>query len=459
MTHTVRMMRRLGAALCLGLFVAQASAEVAPLTVGAVSQGLQDAVAGFNLAIQAAGAEARSSGASMAGNAQNVITDIDRQLGNRLNTSIDQLSGIERRLADDAVLLTRQVRAAGVALAGATGDEARRTIAEADITAYHASYSLPCRSLVPRIVYSWPRDIRRATGPAEIHLKGNFLDIGTAPKVTVDDEVAEVLGRTRNELTVKIPGKVMAALTDARSVRVAAYLNENRRKNYLVYCHEKIAPLPVALAAAQLLRPELSFKVNIKVGGTFDALEPVSTTTRYNRIDNNHEASFDDNHQICLPADYVLNPAAPPVLTIESLNCNSSVGTPTIAGERCVVVPAHLGGCGVRRALGVVVDHRGRGWFAYNVQLNGLKKVPGTINEQQFELDSPDGVQRSFSVVHPDASKQLLNARWQYAATVHVNEGSKLVRAIMAGSGNPNPEGVTTRMQDGVAYVEVSDAL
>ena len=450
---------RLGTALLLSLWMSHAGAQVAPLTVGAVSSALQDALAGFNLAIATAGAEARSTGASLAGNAQNVITDLDRQLGNRLSTSIEQLSGIERQLADDAILLTRQVRAASVAVATLTAEEARRTIADADITAYNASYSLPCRSLTPRIIYSWPRDIRRGREPAEIHLKGNFLDVGKTPVVTVDGVAAEVIGRSRNDLTVRIPPKVMAAIVNPRSVQVAANLEENRRTNLWLYCHERIASMPVALTAAQLLRPELGYKVSVQVSGVFDALEPISTTTTYRRIDNNHEASFDDNRQICLPADYVLNPAAPTVLVINSLNCNSSVGTPVIAGERCVVVPAHLGGCGVKRVLGAVVDYKGRGWFDYDVTLNGVRKVPATIAAQQFDMVSPEGAQRSFSAAHPDAGKNLLNPRWQYTATVQVNEGDQLVRTIVAGSGNPNPEGVSTRIKDGVAFVEIADTI
>lgn len=450
---------RMGTALLLSLIVSHASAQVAPLTVGAVSAALQDALAGFNLAIATAGAETRSTGASLAGNAQNVITDIDRQLGNRLTTSIDQLSGVERQLAEDAILLTRQVKAAGVAVVTLTADEARRTMAEADITAYNASYSLPCRSLTPRIVYSLPREIRRGKGPAEIHLKGNFLDVGKMPLVTVDGVAATIVGRNRNELTVRVPEKVMGSIVNPRSVQVAAHLEENRRTNFWLFCSEKIVAMPAPLTDAQLLRPELGYKVSLQVGGVFDALEPLSTTTNYSRTDNNHEASFDDNHQVCLPADYVLNPAKPPVLTIKSANCNSSVGTPTIAGERCVVVPAHLGGCGVVKQFGIIIDHKGRGWFDYDVTLNGVKKVPATIAVQQFDMVSPDGAQRSFSAAHSEASKNLLNPRWQYAATVQVTEGTQLVRTIVAGSGNPNPDGVTTRIKDGVAFVEIADTI
>lgn len=459
MKSSVANFLRLCTALFLCLFLSHSSAQVNPMTVGAVSSALQEALAGFNLTIATAGAEARSTGASLAGNAQNVITDIDRQLGNRLTSSIDQLSGVERQLADDAILLTKQIKTAGIAIVTLTSDEARRTIAEADITAYNASYSLPCRSLTPRIIYSWPREIRRGKGPAEIHLKGNFLDVGAAPEVTVDGAKAEILGRSRNELTVRVPAKVMASIVNPKSVQVAAHLDENRRTNYWLYCHEKIARMPSALTDAQMIRPELGYKVSLQVSGAFDGFEPISTNTAYDRSDNNHEASFDDNHQICLPADYVLNPAAPPVLAITSLNCNSSVGTPTIAGERCVVVPAHLGGCGVVRVLGTIVNHKGRGWFAYTVRLNGIKKIATAIPSQMFELTSPDGVQRSFSASHADANKNLLNPRWQYTATVQVNEGTQLIRTIVAGSGNPNPDGVSTRIKDGVAFVEIADAI
>jgi len=126
------------------------------LTVGAVRQGLNEALVGVQNAMVTAGSEGRALGNSLQANVQNVISDIDSRLGKRLEYTFDKLDDTERQFMVDSRDLIFRTRAASAALAGVIGDESRRTIGEADIAAYNATYSLPCRTQVPRVVYWLP---------------------------------------------------------------------------------------------------------------------------------------------------------------------------------------------------------------------------------------------------------------------------------------------------------------
>jgi hypothetical protein len=447
---------RLLAVVCLiwlGMANAMAQAIATTLTIASIKQALEEVLQSFNSVINTAGNEIRSSGASLAGNAQNVISDLNTQLGGRLNQTIGQLQGAQRQLAEDAVLLTRQMRDATNAIASNAGAEARRTVWEADITAYNASYSSPCRTLTPRVLYVTPDSLRRGSGPMEVRVRGNFLDIGSVPRVTVADKEAKLIARARSELVVALPPEVVASITDARSVQVAFPLQELRRTNYWVYCHERNADLAAPASVAVLVRPELSYHITGVIRGTYDTYESWSQGFKYSKSDGDCGANFDDNKQWCAPDGYELVPGGIS-LQRHSANCNSSIGDPQISGARCVVVPAHLGGCGYDNLI-VGRNCRGRGWFDYTLTLTARRATPANAPAHAFKFVSADGTQRNFQESHPQATGNLPNARWQYQVTVEVKEGSKILRTIAAGDGNPNPEGVSTKSSGGVVYVNV----
>src|SRR5262245_21908412 len=133
----VKIIVRLLAYFTFSIFLVFASspthAQTAVVTVLAIQKALEDTLSKFNSTLNTAGAEIRSSGASLASNAQNVLTDLNTQLGGRLNETIDQLKGAQRQLADDAIEVTRQLTQATSAIVTKSGQEARTTIAEADI--------------------------------------------------------------------------------------------------------------------------------------------------------------------------------------------------------------------------------------------------------------------------------------------------------------------------------------
>lgn len=433
-----------------------AFAQAEALTIFAVKTALEDALKAFSNAINTAGNEVRSTGTSLTTNAQNVITDINGQLGTRLQSTVGQLSGAQRQLADDAILLTRQVQQASIAVATQTGEQARQTIADADITAYNASYSLPCRDQSPRIVYATPSSLRRGTGTPEVRLRGNFLDIGDAPAITVDGKPAKLISRSRNELVLSIPSEVLAKLTDARSVPISVPAQEARRTNFWVHCYDRTVAVSPPLSQTVLLRPELTYTVTGSIGGVYDVFEPWSGKFHYEKSDNDCGANYDDHQQFCAPAGYSLNPAVAPTVSVNSANCNSSVGSPQIAGDRCVTVPAHLGGCGYDNLV-FAKNCEGRGWFNYDVTVTARKATSTAFVAFPFSLASADGTQRSFQAVHPAAAGNPPNAVWRYSVGVEVREGTRLLQTISAGDGNPNPTGMSSRVANGVVYVNVTD--
>ncbi|MGF9565038.1 hypothetical protein AAIH70_16100 [Neorhizobium sp. BT27B] len=451
MANIVRLMI-ISAVLTLSSITASAQG----LTVMAVKTALEDALKAFNSAINTAGNEVRSSGTSLATNAQNVIVDMNDQLGGRLTMSISQLDGLQRRLADDAIVLTRQIQQATLAVTNAAGEQTRQTIFEADITAYNASYSLPCRTLTPRIVYANPSALRRGSDLAEVRLRGNFLDIGENPTVKIDGKAADIIARSRNELVASIPKEVIDSISDTRSLPVAVRIDQAKRTNFWVYCYDRNTEMDSSLSTAIIVKPELYYNIHGSISGMYDVYDPWSHTFRYSKSDDDCGANYDDTQQFCAPDGYKLNPSGPFGIAKYSANCNSSIGDPQIAGARCVTVPAHLGGCGYRNFY-LGRECRGRGFFEYDVTVNAQVATRSAIQTYEFDHSSNGSVQRSFQATHPSAINPLPNVAWQYSIVVDIKEGTKTIKTISAGTGSPNPEGVVSRMVDGTVYIEVKD--
>jgi hypothetical protein len=213
------------AGLTLVLVGVDATAQTTAPTVLAVKSALEDALSSFNTSISTADSEVRSTGdlnslgvgvdapTSLTEDVQNVLSDLNSGLGGRLDSALDKLSTRQLQLVQDAQPLTKQLRAAAVAAPNRTdsaleiqsveselairrmGKEVRRTIYEADITAYNASYSLPCRDQIPRTFYVTPNQIWVGAGDDVVKVHGNFLDLGTVARAEVDSVPAHIVYR------------------------------------------------------------------------------------------------------------------------------------------------------------------------------------------------------------------------------------------------------------------------
>ena len=204
-------MSRIRVALLALFMCVSVPAWAQALTVLAAKSALEGAIAELRKALADTTNDLRSLGNSLQANAQNVVLDVDRTLGSKINLTFDRLDATELRLMEDVQALTKQVQTATSQIVSKAGDQARMTIVEADIAAYNASYSLPCRSAPPRVVASFPARLTARRTAATLQLKGNFLRQGNV-SVTVNDRPARVVERLDTSLTVELPPELVSSV-------------------------------------------------------------------------------------------------------------------------------------------------------------------------------------------------------------------------------------------------------
>lgn len=439
--------------LC-NITVSSAQDVATAATILSVKSALEDVLKQFNAIIQTAGNEVRSTGVSLSQNAGNLLSDIDQKYANRLNDTVESLSKLERQTIDDAILLTKQMQQATESLAKTTGSEARLTIAEADITAYNALYSLPCRDWIPRVLYVTPSEVRPSGDIPVLTVRGNFLDLGDEPAISIDGNPAKLLSRSRNELKVEIPPHYAESIDKTKAVRVSMPLNQTTRTNVLwLWCTSQTRKVENELSAAVTFRPNVQFKVSGVISGTKGSYDYLDLEPqRYNRSDKNCDASYADNQQFCVPEGWQVDKVIG--WAIFSANCNSNVSDPQVAGGNCMVVPAHLGGCGYDNFV-VGKNCKGRGFFDYTIRLRAKKGARAPIEAWQFEQASAVPVQKSFVFTHPQSMDGFENPDWTYEISVQILEGKKAPYTIQASNVNPNPEIIVTRINAGVLSIEI----
>ncbi|WP_095991164.1 hypothetical protein [Cystobacter fuscus] len=418
------------------------------LTIGAVSNALSNAITDFKSSLETVGGEVRGVGNSLQANAQNVISDIDRVFGRNVNLTFDRMDAQQRALYRDAQALTRQVRDATTALATKTGDELRRTIAEADISAYNISYSLPCRTQTPRIVYVATPRLRLGRDTPEITIRGNFLDWPAASEVTVDGTPARVIARSAGELRVAVPDAIVGAITAERSValRVPA---ENRKRKIFLFCSTTKERLELQASATLVPRRQVSISAWIK-----PTTLVAETRKQLHNYDSGKSGDCDINtdvsQQVCAAEGWQVSDITHFAET--GKNCGSNAGPPNVSGARCVHVPARLRGCGYRKYLGVK-ECKGRGWLSWDMSVGLTRDVRQDAQLQSFTVNAEGQSSWSF---HYKPSENLRGPTWSYGARVQVAEGNKIeVYEVSQAQENAGP--VSARLIDGTLAITLND--
>lgn len=82
------------------------------MTVLGVKEALEGAITEFRKVLAEATNDLQSLGNSLQAKAQNVVMDIDRSLGSKINLTFDRLDATEQRLIEDAQALTSQMEKA-----------------------------------------------------------------------------------------------------------------------------------------------------------------------------------------------------------------------------------------------------------------------------------------------------------------------------------------------------------
>lgn len=445
--------RILALSFCLFSTNSFAIDAAAGMTILSVKSLLEETLKSFNLTIATAGNEIRSTGVSLSQNAGNLLSDIDTKYANRMSETIGSLSKLERQTVDDAIVLTKQMQDATVLLAATTGEETRRAIAEADITAYNASYSLPCRDWIPRVLYVTPNELRPSGDIPTIKIRGNFLDLGKEPDVTIGDLPARIVARSRNELQIELPQKLILDTDRTKAVRISMPLEQQLNSRFLLWCPSRLEKMDHPQTTSIILRPNIQFNISGSISGTQGSyIYQDLPVQHFERSDNNCDASYDVNQQFCVPEGWQVDKVRH--WEIASANCNSSVASPQVAGGNCMTVPAHVGGCGYNNYY-LAKDCRGRGWVNYNIGLRAKKGSRDPIEKWDFKQSSIVPFQKTFVYNHPRSIENLDSPEWKYDVKVEVKEGSKSPYTIMASNVNPNPENVITRISGGVLSVEI----
>src|SRR5262245_38324041 len=102
--------------------VSASNAQEAFATIGAIRDGLSEALVGVQEATVTAGSEGQALGNSLQANIQNVIADIDSRFSKHRDYTLDRLDGAEKQFMSDARDLIFKTQAAAKALSKTVGD-------------------------------------------------------------------------------------------------------------------------------------------------------------------------------------------------------------------------------------------------------------------------------------------------------------------------------------------------
>lgn len=424
------------------------------MTVGQIREGLNQALTGIQQATLTAGGEVRASGNSLQANVQNVIADIDAKFANRFNVTYTTLDGEERQFMADARELIFRSQAAATALVNETGDQARQTVGDADIAAYDTSYSLPCRTQIPRIVYWTPSSAVARGEEVVVSIHGNFLDFGRSASVFIDGHVARFT-RSDHVITAVIPAGDVQRITDKSdmSIKVAGLRKRVLEPRWMAFlgCSETYAPWQNASVTVVLI-PRVSYQVNGQIWATYASWGApyVFQSGELTKEDDNCNANREVGFNVCVP-DPANMRAVSGTGSVKSKSGPSSWGPPGLSGTTCVNFPAHLEGSGYRWTLGVA-DCRGHAWLDVLWQAFAEHLIKNQTPVMSVDKRLAIGTY-SFSV---NDSQPPIGDNWQWHYLVQIQQlrGSQVMESeSLTDVRRDNGQGWTSTIQNGVLTV------
>lgn len=440
--------------------VPEAQAQVAAagtfLTIGAIRQGLNEALTGVQQATLTAGGEVRASGNSLQGNIQNVLADLDAKFANRFDVTYTKLSGAELQFMSDARELIFRSRDAAKALVSQTGDEARRTIGEADIAAYNTSYSLPCRTQIPRVVYWLPTSQIARGEEAVVEIHGNFLNYGNPVKVLVDGAPAARFTRNDRVISVTIPRDVIQKIVEKSSISILVNgleerVLEPRMLSVLFGCSENLKPVQDTSVTVAFV-PRVSYQIKGEIWATYKEWADtfVFQSGNLNQHDDNCDANREIGFNVCVP-DAANMRVVGGTGSVQSKSGNSSWGPPALSGTTCINFPAHLGGGGYNWVLGVK-NCQSSAWLNVNWSATAQHRVDKeTVH---FPVDAKLPVATYSYSVNDAQSPSGEDWRWRFVVQISQLRGSQVIQSEALSDGRlDNGNGWLAAMKDGVLTV------
>lgn len=439
------------------LACAQVAEAPGTVVVAAARSALVDAVERLDTALSNQAGNVQSLGESLKGDATALLSDFDARLQGKLQYTFSQLTQQEQQVFNDSQALADKIDAATQALTSKTQVGVRQSLGEADILAYNALYSLPCRSQIPRIVYANPERVA-ANDLHEAAFRGNFLSIGDPLSVTVDGVPAGILSRSANEMRISIPEVVFKNLEHERSVSIEIPTSQTNRTNLWVTCWESVGKGPRLLTSVRVV-PGTRVDIRTRISAVAE-LPSESFDVPYGDDENNDDcnANYNATKQFSVPEDAKLTGFSQPALSCT--RCGSGVNNVRQIGDKAIVVDAHFQACGtdcVNLGFTKVCNCKGRGCLKYSGQLHAVRSGTKQLDAQATTMTVQGLFQRSFIVAYekpipPDAK----NIKWLYEAEVTETTGSSVRRYIVSDS-SPIASGIMSRIgSDGKLNLEVS---
>ena len=440
-------------------FLSPVKSNSAALTVLSVKAALEGAIESIRDTLSQTTNDMQSLGNSLQANAQNVLSDIDRMLGDKLSYTFDKLDQTELQLVEDAQRLTAQITKSAILLSKNVGDEARKSIVEADIMAYNASYSLPCRDAKPRVLASFPARFTQGRDTPILTLCGNFLRQGDNPIASVNGVSARVIERIDTQMTIEIPKEIQNKAIDREEIISVAIsgLSEISRSLELwglLGCHESekmVSSKPIGLT---IMEPPIHYELVGNSKYEYTAFREVAEPTQ--TFENIGSNKCNDNYRVdrqwCITGQGTFVRAN---VRVTSVNCNSGFEGTVPSGDRCVLARGKVGGCGANIGpFNTWLGCRGRGWLKYSISL--VRREPYQTETAQSNINKV-GVPGEFSFnFNLPSISGLNNPMPRYNLTIIEKQGNKTNKTISVSHANPNTDAVTTRVNGGVLSVEIA---
>lgn len=196
-----------------------------------------------------------------------------------------------------------------------------------------------------------------------------------------------------------------------------------------------------------------SITIEAAIAGTHMRAETRNFSFHHQDSDGNCDANRASDKTWCLPKGWRV---ADMGIKRISANCNSSIASPSAAGESCAFVGARVAGCGYDNLV-LARNCKGRGFIEYELTLSGTREDTAPIPEKTFTAKSaPDQRQTHFVFHYGDAASSFAQPRWTYQASVKIQAGSKVPRTIVVTDTDPNKDGVVSRLEDGALRVDIN---
>lgn len=443
------------------LFGTPAQAQLAEagtfLTIGAIRQGLNEALVGIQNATVTAGSEGRALGNSLQANVQNVIADIDSRFAKRLNYTFKELDDAERQFATDARDLIFRSRAAAKALAGAIGEESRRTIGEADIAAYNTSYSLPCRTQVPRVVYWTPTKAVAKGEEIVVSIHGNYLNFGESANIVLDEKPTKEVTRNDRIISVKLPREVIQRITDTFSIPIVISglkkrTQEPRLLSWIFGCSEKMEAVQDSSITVALV-PRFNYRIESEVWATYKEWSPefIQQGDRFNRRSDNCDHDENVSFSACVPSENMR--VVKGTYSVNSKSGPSAFGPAVTSGSNCILFNGRLKGSGYEWILGVR-NCRGSAWLDVNwevvAQRQEAKETARLKNSEILPIGQySHAINNAQSPIGEDW-------RWRYVVGIDQMRGSQILATETLTDGRlDNGSGWISAMKEGVLTVSL----